>query len=118
MVDQAGTARKIDDDARQSFVKGHIGMAITTQPFFVAHGFGNGLAQGDANIFYGVVTVDVQIAFGIDFQIDEAVAGNLVQHVIKETNAGRQAGLAGAVQIHFDANLGFCSFARDFCNAG
>jgi hypothetical protein len=93
-------------------------MAIATQAFFITHRFGHGLTQSDAHIFHGVVAIDVQIALGFDFQIDETVASNLIEHVVKETNAGGQAGLASAVQIHFDANLGFCSLARNFCNAG
>ncbi|MBU3990514.1 MAG: hypothetical protein KJ702_14520, partial [Gammaproteobacteria bacterium] len=33
--------------------------------------------------------------------------GNLIEHVIEETDAGRQLRLAGTGQIKFDANLRF-----------
>jgi hypothetical protein len=42
------------------------------------------LAQGDADILDGVMGVDVQIAPRFDFQIDQAVAGDLIEHVIEE----------------------------------
>ena len=93
-------------------------MSVTAQSFFIAHGFGNGLAQSDADIFNGVMPIDVQVTLGLDVQIDEAMACNLIEHVVKKTNARRQVSLAGAVQIDFDSDLGFCSVARDFCNAG
>jgi hypothetical protein len=35
-----------------------------------------------------VVAVDVQVAFGLDVQVDQAVAGDLVQHVVEEADAG------------------------------
>jgi hypothetical protein len=47
------------------------------------------LAQRDAHVFHGVMAVDVQIAFGMDTLINQTMAGDLVQHVVKETNACR-----------------------------
>ena len=41
-------------------------MAITGNTFFVANGFGHGLAQSDAYIFHRMVAVDMQIASGVD----------------------------------------------------
>ena len=67
MVDQAWTTRKIDDHTRQGFVERHIRMTVTAQTFFVAHGLGHCLTQGDAHIFDGVMAINVQVAFGIDF---------------------------------------------------
>ncbi len=57
------------------------------------------LAQGDAHVFHGVVAVDVQVALAVDVQVDQAVAGDLVEHVVEEADAGGQLGVAGAVQV-------------------
>jgi hypothetical protein len=92
-------------------------MAITGNTFFVANRFGHGLAQGNAHVFYRVVAVDVQIARGLDFQIDQTVARNLVEHVVKETNTGRQFGHARTVKIDLDSDLGFGRFTADFGSA-
>ena len=69
-------------------------------------GLVHGLAKGNTDVFNGVVTVNVQIPLGLDVQIDHAVACDLVQHVVKKTNAGVQPRLATAIQIDLDADAG------------
>ena len=65
-------------------------MAISTQAFFIAHSFAEGLPQGNAHIFHGVVAVDVQIACALDVQIYQAVARDLVEHVVKKADTSLQ----------------------------
>jgi len=64
-----------------------------------------------------VVAVDVQIARGVDFQIDQPVARNLVEHVVKETNTRGKFGHARTVKINLDGDLGLGRFTADFGNA-
>ena len=111
---QAGAAGKVHHDAGQGFVQGHIGVAVAGQALLVAQGLGEGLADGDADVFHRVVTVDVQVALGLHLQIDQAVAGDLVQHVVEEGNAGIELGTAGAVQIETDRDLGFEGISGNF----
>jgi hypothetical protein len=92
-------------------------VAIAAQPALVAHGLGYRLAQGDADIFDGVVAIDVQIALGLDVEVDQAMAGNLVEHVVEETDAGRELGGAGAVDVQAHPDLGFVGFAGDIGGA-
>ena len=117
VLHQTGPPRQVDNDAGQRLVQRHIGVAVAAQAFFVANGAGHGLAKADADIFHRVVAVDVQVAVAIDFEVNQAVAGNLLQHMVKKTDAGAQIGLAGAVQVdaHGDARL--CRVAADFGNA-
>lgn len=82
-------------------------MAVAADAFLVADRLVHGLAQRDADIFHRVVGVDVQVAGGVDVEVDQAVPGDLIEHVIEERHAGLEAGLAGAVQIQADADLGF-----------
>jgi hypothetical protein len=35
-----------------------------------------------------VVAVDVQVALGLDLEVDQAVAGDLLEHVVEEADAG------------------------------
>jgi hypothetical protein len=63
------------------------------------------------------MSVDMQIAFGFDIEIDQAMAGNLIQHVVEERHPGVQLLLTGAVDINHDADLRLIGIARDLCNA-
>jgi hypothetical protein len=48
-------------------------------------------------------------------RIDEAVAHDLVEHVIEEGHAGIELALAGAVEIDAHRDLRFEGVASDFC---
>ncbi len=102
---QPGAAREIDHHARQRFVQRHVGMAVARQAGLVADRLGHGQAQRDAHVFHRVVAVDVQVALGLDVEVDQAVARHLVEHVVEEADPGRQFGLARAVEIHAHADL-------------
>jgi hypothetical protein len=65
-----------------------------------------------------VVVIDFEIAFGVDGEVDEAVAREEVEHVVEEADAGLGGGLAGAVEVHGDADAGFPGLAGDFGGAG
>jgi hypothetical protein len=85
---QPGAAGEVDHHPAQRFVERHIGVAVAAQTAFVAHRQRHRLAHRDAHVFHGVVAVDVQVALGIDLQVDQAVAGDLVEHVVEEADAG------------------------------
>ena len=88
-------------------------MAVAADALFVANGLGKGLAQGDADVFHRVVGVDVQIAHGADVEVDQAMAADLVQHVLQKRHTGGKVAAPFAVQVDRDGNLGFQSVA---CN--
>jgi len=92
-------------------------MAIAADALLVAHGPRKGLAQGDAHVFHRVVAVDVQVAIAINFQIDQAMAGNLVEHVVKKADARVQLGLAGAIKVDAHADAGLGGVAADLGDA-
>ena len=43
--------------------------------------------------------VDVQVALGVDVEVEHAVARDLVEHVVEERHAGGELGAAAAVEI-------------------
>jgi uncharacterized protein (UPF0254 family) len=49
-----------------------------------------------------------------DLQVEAAVAGDLVEHVVEETDAGVELTLAAAVQVDLDADLGLEGIAGYF----
>jgi len=59
--------------------------------------------------------IDMQIAFGAQRQVDQAVARELLQHVIEEADAGRDVARTGAVEIDGAADL---RLTRDALDAG
>jgi hypothetical protein len=98
-ITSPGRPEKSTPRATECLVQRHIGMAVAADALLVAHRLGHRLAQRDAHVFDRVVAVDVQVAFGLDVQVDQAVAGDLVQHVVEKGDAGGQLGLAGAVKV-------------------
>ena len=50
----------------------------------LAERLGKRLAQGDPHILYSMVIINMGIAIGHYFEVDHAVTGNLIQHVVKE----------------------------------
>lgn len=103
---QTWATGKVHHNAAQSLIQWHVGMAVTANAFFVAHRLGKGLAQGDAHILHRVVAVDVQVTLTLNVQIDQTMTGNLVDHVVQKTNPSMQSGLATAVQIDANGDLG------------
>jgi uncharacterized protein YqfA (UPF0365 family) len=74
---------------------------------------GQGLAEGDAHILVGVVVVDVGVALGADLQIDQAMAADLVEHVVEEGNASRDLAVAPSIQAKAHPHVGFACGAVD-----
>jgi hypothetical protein len=45
------------------------------------------------------------------------VDGNMGQHVIEETDPGRNFMLAASIEVQFDGNIGFVGFTMDACGS-
>ena len=56
----------------------------------------------------------MQVAYGLDFEVDQAVTRHLVEHVIEERHTGFEVGAPAAVEIKLDADLRFLGVAGDF----
>ena len=63
-------------------------------PAMVAERLLHRLAERDADIFGGVVMVDVKIALRLDRNVDARMPGQQIEHVVEEADAGRDAGHA------------------------
>ncbi len=88
-------------------------MAIALDALLIPHRLGQGHAQRDADILHRVVAIDMQIPLGLDVEVDQAMAGDLVEHVFQEGYPGGEPGLARAVQIDADADLGLIGGTLD-----
>jgi hypothetical protein len=89
----------------------HVGVA--GDALHVAERLLHRLAERDADILGGVVVVDVQIALGLECNVDAGMAGEQVEHVVEEADAGRDRRYAGAIEIERDLDVGFLGGALD-----
>ena len=60
-----------------------------------------------------MVHVDVQVALAADREVDGGMLGEAFQHVIEEADTGFDIGLAGAIKIEGDRDIGFLRLAVD-----
>src|SRR5262249_35805109 len=82
-------------------------VGIPRDAFHIAECLLDSLAKCDPNIFGGMVMIDVQVAFGLDRDVDPRVPRKQVEHMVKKTYAGCNRSTAGSVEIDFDLDVGF-----------
>ena len=101
---KAGAAREIHHHPRQRFIQRHIRMAVAANAPLVPDRFSQRLSERDADVLHRVMRIDVQVAAGLDDQVDQAVTRDLVEHVVKERDTSVEPRSAAAVEIELDAN--------------
>ncbi len=111
---EARTSGQIDHHPRQGFIKRHIAVPVAGQPLLVAPGRSQRLTERDTDIFDGMVRINVQITFRLNIQINQAMSGNLIQHVVEKGNAGGEIALTGTIKIETHGNLRLQRIASDF----
>ena len=89
----------------------HVGVA--RDALHVAERLLHRLAERDADVLGGVVVVDMQVALGLDREVDARMARQQVEHVVEEADAGRDRRRAGAVEIDLDLDVGLLGLALD-----
>jgi len=89
-------------------------MAIAADALFISNRLVYGLAKSNANILDRMVRINVQIARGLNFQINHPMAGNLIQHMLKKSHARVETPEAASVQIQPDLDLSLQGIALYF----
>ena len=107
-------ATKIDGCDGEGLIHGHEEVAGAQDAALVPEGAVEGLAERDANVFDGVVLIDIQIAFAGEVEVERAMASEELQHVIEEADAGCDVvtALAFNGEIDGDAGLGRVALER------
>src|SRR6056297_493342 len=108
--DKGRTAGEVDGDPGQRFVHRQ-GEAIAADAGAIAKRTMQGLTKGECAVLDRVVLVDVQVTGAIEFQAEAAVSGNLLEHVIEESDAGRDRDRLRGIQIDFDLDPGLVGTA-------
>ena len=70
---------------------GTSGGAVAADPGAVAERLVERLPEHDADVLDRVVGAGLEVAVGLDLQAEPAVAGEQVEHVVEEADAGRGA---------------------------
>jgi hypothetical protein len=60
-----------------------------------------------------VVVVDVDVAAGVYGQVNHGVAGEEFEHVVEKAHAGADLGVAPAVEVEAQADVGLVGLAND-----
>ena len=105
---RVGPAAEIHGGHGKGFVHRHHEVAGAIDAAAVAERLRHGLAEGDAEIFHGVMLIDIEIARRRDVQIEPAVPREELEHVIQEADAGADAVLSLSIepQCQRDGGLG------------
>ena len=98
LEDEKRPAAQVDGAGGQRLFHGQRELAVAADAGAVAQGLADGLAQADAHVLDRVVLIDLQVAGGLDGQIEGRVLGQQREHVIEEADAGGDLRLAAAVQ--------------------
>ena len=93
-------------------------MAVAGDALLVADRLVQGLAQSDTNVLDRVMGVDMQVAVGLNAQVDQSMARDLVQHVVEERQAGGKPGHPGTVEVDVDADGRLSRLAGNAGSAG
>ena len=116
---QERSARNVDGDPGERFVHRHMHVGIAGDASHVAERLFHGLPERDADVLGGMMVIDVQVAGGLDGQVDQGVAGQEIEHVVEKADPGRDRCRAAAVEIERDRDVGFVggAFDRSFAHA-
>ena len=101
-----GPAGAVQCHLHQGFIEGCQEMTEAVNALAITEGLAQGLTDGDADIFIGVVVIDVGITAGADLQIKQAVAGDLVEHVIEKRHPGAHVALSRAIELEDHSHIG------------
>src|SRR5207248_2652460 len=101
----SGPAGEVDGYLGQRFLHRQHEKAVSADAALIAHRLHDRFAEADAHILDGVVIVHVQIPASGNAQVEEAVAPDVVEHVVEEANARLYLYAAAAIQVEIELGL-------------
>src|SRR3954468_9199890 len=106
MPDEERTARQVERDLDQRLVEREQPAPEAGDARLVPHRLHEGLAERDADVLHGVVTVDVEVARRENLEAESTVARELAEHVVEEREASAHLGCARPVEVEVDQDGG------------
>src|SRR5205085_7341407 len=71
------------------------------------------LPDHDPGVLHQVMGVDLDVAGALELEVEAAIAGDLLQHVVQERQAGLDLDLRSVVEAHLALDLGLPASAAD-----
>ena len=72
---------------------------------FISYRFQNCLSDYDSGIFYGVMTIHIQISIDLYGKIEQPMSCHSVQHMIKKSNSSIDLIVPGSIKIQCYFNV-------------
>src|SRR5271168_4148394 len=107
------SAGDVDRDAGQRLVHRQQAVGPAGDAALLAERLAQGLAERDSDVLDRMVIVDVQVALRANVHVDQRMARQLIQHMIEETDAGRDFRRARTVEVDFDLDRSLVGLARN-----
>src|SRR5205807_4722316 len=117
-IDEEGAATQIHYGADQSFIHRHISRAEADNSFLIAERIGERLANRQRDVFYGVMSINVQITFAFNFEIEQTVARKQLEHVIEKADSGSDLRVTSPIEIELHADISLASRSLFVCGPG
>src|SRR6185312_14942649 len=108
---QIRPAGYVDGNAGQRLVHRHVHVGVAGDALHVAERLLHRLAERDADVLGRVVMVDVQVALGLDRDVDARMPRQEVEHVVEETDTSTYVRTALSLEIDRYLDLGFLGLA-------
>ena len=113
-----GPAADVDDGRGERLVHRHRALPEPGDAGPVAERLGERGAEDERDVLDGVVLVDLEVAVGVDGEVEQAVVGERAEEVVEEPDARVDAGVARAVEAERDGDLGLVGRPGDASRDG
>jgi hypothetical protein len=78
---------EIDRSNGERFIHRHDEIARSVDPSAIPERRRDGFTKSNANVFHGVMLIDVEVAVGHQLQVERAMARKQLEHVIEEPDS-------------------------------
>ena len=99
-------AADVDDGRGEGLVHRHGAVAEPGDPGTIAERLGEGGTEHERDVLDRVVLVDLEVAVGVDGEVEQAVVGERAEEVVVEADPGVDPGVARAIEAERDRDLG------------
>jgi hypothetical protein len=107
-------AAQVNRGHRERLVHGHHEVAGAVDAALVPDRGQHRFAERDADVFDGVMLIDIEIAAGLNLDVESTVTRHQIEHVIEEPDPGIVLKAALAVERQCDSDLCFRRAAIDY----
>src|SRR5438552_8658880 len=113
VVDEERPSGEVDDARHQRLVERYRGLAEAADAGLVAERLAERLAERQADVLDRVVIVHLEVARRAHGEVEEAVAGEDLEHVVQERDTALHLVAPGSVEVQLQVDVGLLGASRD-----